>query len=103
MVLGGDHGVGAGAVGHPQARAQVVRVGHAVQHQQQRLGRAGFLQLLKQFIQRLDLGQHVDPGDHTLVAVAAAHLGQAQAVGFNQADAGLAGPVSELAHARIAA
>ena len=103
MVLGCDHGLRAGAVGHPQAGAQVVRIGHAVEHQQQGLGRAGFFELLQQLIERGDLGHGIDSRHHALVAVAAAHLGQAQAVGLDQPGTGFAGAVGELAHPGVAA
>ena len=103
MVLGRNHGVCACTVGHAQAGTEVVRVGHAVKHQQQGLGDAGLLQLLQQLVERLDLGHRIDPGDHALMAMAAAHFGQAQAVGFNQPDTGFARPVGELAHPGIAA
>jgi hypothetical protein len=51
MVLGRDHGVGAGAVGDPQAGAQIVRIGDAIQHQQQRRA----LHSVQQVIQRMRL------------------------------------------------
>ena len=46
--------------------------------------------------------QGLHPCRHTLVAMAAAELGQAHAIGFNQPHAGLFGFVQKLAHARIA-
>ena len=103
MVLGRDHGLRASAVGHPQAGAQIVRVGHAVEHQQQGLGDAGLFKLLQQLIERCDLGHGIDARDHALMAVAAAHLGQAQAIALDHANAGFADAVGELAHAGIAA
>ena len=76
MVFGGDHGVCTGAVCHAQAGAQVVRIGHAVQHQQQGCGHAAGLQLLQQFIERGDLRHRIDTRHHTLMAMAAGHFGQ---------------------------
>ena len=102
MVFGRYHRVRARAVGHPQAGSKVVRVGHAVQHQQQRILYTGRLQVFKQLVKRRDLRQRINPRHHALMAVAAAHFGQAQAVRFHQLDAAVTRAVGELAHARIA-
>ena len=80
-----------------------MRVGHAVEHQQQRLGAAGFFELLQQLVERRDLRDGIDAGNNALMAVAAAHFGQAQAVGLDQAHTGFAGAIKELAHAGVAA
>ena len=110
MVFGGDHRMGTGTVSHPQASAQVVRIGHAIEHQQQRLhalrqryiSLAG-LQLLQQFVQRMRLDKGLDPCHHTLVTVAAAELGQAHAIGLDQADTRFFDALHKLAHAGVAA
>ena len=99
MVLGSDDGMGAGAVGHAQAGAQVVRVGHAVQHQQQRRP----LHAIEQVVQRAGGRQRLRAGDHALVAGAARQPGQPHAVGLDGAQAGLLHLVQELAHARVLA
>jgi hypothetical protein len=103
MILGRDHRMRSRAIGHAKARAEVVRIGHAVQHQQQRLADAVCLQLLQQFVQRMHLGHGLHASGHALVAMAASQLGKAFAVGLDQPDAGRLGAVEELAHARIAA
>ena len=97
------------AFGHTQAGTQVVRVGYAVQHQNQRgcalLGRErgiGGLQLFQQFVQRMLLRQGLHARRHTLVAVAAAQFGQALTVGFDQPHTTLFGALQKLAHAGIA-
>ena len=99
MVFGGDHGVCARTVGHTQACAQVVGVGHAVQHQEQ--GRA--FHGVEQVVQRVVLRHGRDHRHHALVAVATGQLGQALTVRFDHAHARVSGLVDELAHARIAA
>ena len=58
---------------------------------------------VQQVVERGDLGQGLHPRGHALVAVAAAELGQAQAVGLDQSRTGLGGALQELAHARVAA
>ena len=101
MVLGRNHGMRTGPIGHPQASAQVVRIGDAIEHQQQRRLVTG--QAVQQIVQRSHLGQRLDPRDHALVAMVATQLGQAQAVGLDQSNIRLFGALDELAHARIAA
>ncbi len=49
----------------------------------------------------MHLRQLLHPRRHTLMAVAPTHLGQAQAVGLDQADPGLFDLVDELPHARV--
>ena len=110
MVLGGDHRVRAGTVSHPQASAQVVRISHPIENQNQwvhalldRQRKLRRLQTFQQFVKRMHLGQDLDAGYHALVTMATAEFGQAHAVGFDQPDAGFLHFVEKLAHARIAA
>ena len=109
MVFGRYHRVHARAIGHPQAGAQVVRIGHAVQHQNEgidpllwRQRGLGRLQVLQQFVQGMHLLQGLHPRRHALVAMAAAELGQAHAVGLDQPHARFFGFVQKLAHACVA-
>ncbi len=92
----------AGTVGHAQAGAQVVRIGHAVEHQQQRLLDAVGLQLFEQLVERMDLRDGFHAGGHALVPVAAGELGDAQRIGFDEARSRLLRALEELAHARVA-
>jgi hypothetical protein len=101
MVLRGNHGMGAGAIGHAQAGAEVVRVGDAVEHQQQRRLATG-LHLLEQVVERRHLRHRLHPRRHALVPVAATELGQAHAVGLDQAHTRFLDPLDELAHAGVA-
>ena len=101
MVLGRDHSVGASAVGHTQASPQVVRIGDTVEHQQQRRFTAG-LQLVQQIIQRCGLLDRLHPRGHTLMTMTARQLGDAQTVGFDQANTRLARAVKKLPHALVA-
>ena len=87
-------------IGHAQTRAQVVRIGHAIQHQQQR--DLAFRQLVEVVIQGMALQQSLDPGHHALVTVAATQLGQAQTIAGDDAHAAVLGALHELAHAHIA-
>ena len=89
-------------VGHAQAGAQVVRVGHAIKHQQQGLLNAIGFEVFKQFVERGDLRHGLHARRDALVAMASGQLGNAHAVGLDQAGTGLAGTVEKLAHAGIA-
>jgi hypothetical protein len=60
------------------------------------------LQVFEQFVERGHLRHRLHPRRHALVAMAAAELGQAQAVGLDQAHTGLLDPLDELAHAGVA-
>ena len=97
MILGCNHSMRPGSVGHAQASTQVVRVSDAIEHQQQ--GRS--LQLVQQFIKRASLCHGLDQCGHALVTMAASQLGQAQSIGFDQAHARLFGAGDELAHTGI--
>ena len=66
-VLGHDHRVRAERVGAAQARAQVVRIGHAVEHQQQRR----LVETFEHVVERAVRQRRVDFGDDALVPVAA--------------------------------
>ncbi len=68
-VLRHDHRVRAECIGAAQACAQVVRIGDAVEHQQQRR----FGQAFEDVVERLVLKRGVDLGHDTLVPVAAGH------------------------------
>ena len=92
------HSVHPGAVGHTQAGTQVVRVGHAVQHQHE--WRA--LHFFQHLVQRMARRQRVHAGHHALVARATGHGGQSVIVGLDQLDAGVACAFDELAHAAVA-
>ena len=100
MVLGRDHRVRTRAIGHTQTGPQVVGVGHAVQHQQQRRLVVG-LQLVQQIVERSGTLERVDARRHALVAVAAGQLGNAQAVGLDHPRTSLLRPLQELAHALV--
>ena len=89
VVFGGDHRMRAGPVGDAQAGPQVVRVGHAVEHQQQRLRDTGSFELFEQLVERTHLCDGIDARHHALMAVAAAHFGEPHAVGLNQPRAKL--------------
>jgi len=99
MILRRDHRVGAGTVGHPQAGAQVVRIGHAVEDQQERRLPQG----VEQVVQRTRRRQRLDAGDHALVAAAAGQARQAQAVRLDRAQARFLGLLQELPHAGVLA
>jgi hypothetical protein len=103
MVLGGDHGVHACTIGHTQAGAQIVRVGHAVEHQQQRGLHAFIFQVIEQLVERTCVLDLFHTSCHTLVTVRADELGNAQGIGLDQTHPGLLGALQKLAHARIAA
>ena len=103
MVFGRYHCVSTSAVSHTQASAQVVRIGHAIKYQQQGVFNARGFKILKQFIQRSDLRQRINPRHHALMAMATAHFCQPQTIRFHQLDAAVTRPVSELAHPRISA
>ena len=103
MVFGRNDRVCPRAIGHAQTRAQVVGVGDAVEHQDQGLGRTGGFEVFQQLVERVHLFDGLHTGGHPLVAVATGELGDAQAVGFDQTNAGFFDAVNELAHARIAA
>ena len=90
--------MGTSTVGHTQAGSQIVRIGHAVQHQQQRR----LLQVVEQIVQRTLLADLADAGHHPLVAMAATQTRQAQAIGLDQVDVRLLGALQKLPHARIA-
>ena len=86
-----------------------MRVGHAIEHQQQWVLNAcvnaqvftrGF-KVFKQLVERRDLRQRINPRHHTLVAVAAAHLGQAQAIRLDQLDTAVTRAVGKSTHACI--
>ena len=98
-----------GTVCYPQTSTQVVRIGHSIEHQNQRLSAllrwqfcVGRLQVFQQFVQRMHLGERVHPRHHTLVAVAASQPCQAHTVGLEQAHTYLLHPLDKLAHAGIA-
>ena len=103
MVLGGDHGVHASAIGHAQAGAQIVGVGHAVEYQQQRRLDAVGLKIFQQLIERTRVLDFFHACSDALMAMRASQLGDTQGIGFDQANAGFLGTVQKLAHARIAA
>ena len=94
--------MGSRTIGHAQAGAQVVRVGHAIKHQQQGLLDAIGFEVFKQFVERGDLRHGLHARRDALVAMASGQLGNAHAVGLDQAGTGLAGTVEKLAHAGIA-
>ena len=86
VVLRRDHRMRAGAVGHAQAGAEVVRVGDAVEHQHQR----------RPFDARRACRRATWPArsgstraDHALVPVRAGELRQALVVALDELDAGL--------------
>ena len=99
MVFGGDDRMRSRAIGHAQASAQVVRIGHTVEHQKQ--GRA--FDGVKKVVQRMVLGNGRDHGHHARVAMATGQLGQSLAIGFDQAHARITGLVDERPHAGVAA
>ena len=90
--FGRDHRVRAGAVGHAQAGAEVVRVGDAVEHQQQRVA----LDRVERVVERMAHRHRLDARHHALVAVRAAQLVQALVVAVDDLRAGLAGALDEL-------
>src|SRR6218665_1485058 len=91
-----------GPVGHAQAGPEVVRIGHAVEHQQQGRSAACGLELFQQFVERTDRRHGLHARGHALAAMAAGQLGDAHAVSLDQAGAGRAGAFEKLAHARVA-
>ena len=98
MVLGRNHGMRPSAIGHTQTSTQVVRIGHAVQHQEQRRT----FNRIQQIVQGVVLRDRGDHGHHALVTMATGQFGQTLTVRFDHAHARIAGLVDELAHARIA-
>ena len=81
MSLGGDHGVGAGRIGHPQAGAEVVGVLDAVEHQEERR----FIKAVEHVGQLELLAAPVDAGHDALVTPRANHAVEALAVGRHHA------------------
>ena len=87
-----------GTLGSSDNRAQVVRIGHAIQHQQQRRR----LQPIQQIVQRARALQLLHARGHALMARAARQAGQAQAIGLNHARARFLHTRQKLLHAGIA-
>ena len=88
-------------IGHAQTRAEVVRIGHAVEHQDQR--RFNFLDAFEQLVQRMGHLDFTHARGHALVSMTAREFGQTWAIGLNQTNPRVGGTVHELTHARIAA
>jgi hypothetical protein len=98
MVLGRHHRMGAGPVGHAQAGAEVVRVGHAVEHQHQRRS----FDEIERVVERLGQSQWLDSRHHALVPVRAGELAQAFVAALDELDAGLDRTGDEVLHASVA-
>ena len=98
MIFRGHHGMCARSIGHAQTGAQVVRVGHAVQHQHQRRA----LHFIQHLVQRVTRRQCVHARHHTLVACAAGLRGEGSVFAVHQLCAGIARTLDEAAHARVA-
>ena len=94
-----DHRVHAGRVGRAQAGAQVVRIGHAVQDQQQRRPFDHIEHFIDVHRQLAFFGQR----HHALVAGAARQAVQALHADRMQAAAGALGLLDERLHALVAA
>jgi hypothetical protein len=90
----------AGPVGHTQASAQIVRIGHAIENQQKGL-LAIRLQLFEQGVERAGLFNGLNPGHDTLMPVTATELGQAQTVRLNEPNPGLSRSLQKLTHAGV--
>ena len=101
MVLRRDHRVRAGAVGDAQAGAEVVRVGDAVEDEDQRR-LAARLGRLERVVERVAARDRLDDRDDALVAVVAGEAAQALVVAVDQANLGGLGASDQLAHALVA-
>src|SRR5690606_18278642 len=99
-VLGNDHGGGAGGRGAAQAGAEVVRILHTVQHQQQRAP-AGGLDQAGQLVLAPGARRRVARG-HALVADVAADAVQRLRRDAAHLDAAAAGLLLDLDQARVA-
>ena len=97
FVFRGDDGVHAHGIRRPQARAQIVRVGNAVQHQQKR----GFAQIFQHVFQMNVVFGRINKADNALVARAFAHGVQAVGIGKMHAHAFGGGLFQNLARAGI--
>ena len=101
VVLRRDHGVRAGAVGDAQAGAEVVRVGDAVEDEDERRLAARFGRL-ERVVERVAARDRLDDRDDALVAVVAGETAQALVVAVDEAHLGGFGTRDELAHALVA-
>ena len=98
-ILRDDQRVHAERIRAAQAGAEVVRIGHAVEHQQQRrLGRA-----FEDIFQRNVRQRTVDDGDDALVPLVPGHGLQAPFVDGLHVDRRGLGALDQFAHAAIAA
>ena len=99
MVLRRNNGMRAGAVGHAQAGAEVVRICHAVEHQHQRRPLYGF----KNFVEGVPQCQRGHPRHHALVPRRACKARQSTVAAVDDPGTGLTHALGELAHARVTA
>ena len=83
VVLRRDHRVRAGAVGDAQAGAEVVRIGDAVEHEDERR-LAGRFGSLERVVERMAARDRLDARDDALVAVVAGQASQAPVVALDQ-------------------
>ena len=98
VVFRGDYGVCPCPVGYTQACAEIVRVGNAVEHEQQ----WWLLQAVEQVIERMAGFNRCYPRYYALVPVVASKAREAQAVGLDELHLRFFGALKKLPHAGIA-
>jgi hypothetical protein len=98
VVLRRDHGVRAGAIGDAQARAEVVRVGHAVEHEHERRT----FDLVERVVERLGERERLDPRHHALVPMRAGELREPVVAALDDPHARLDRAGDEVLHPRVA-
>ena len=101
VVLGRDDGVRARAVGDAQAGAEVVRVGDAVEDEDERR-LAGGVDRVERVVERVAARDRLDDRDDALMAIVAGEAAQALVVAVDEANLGGLGTSDQLAHALVA-
>ena len=90
----------AGAVGDAQASTEVVRVGDAVENEnERRLARR--LDGVERVVERMTRGQRLDARDDSLVPIRAGETAQAMRVALDDAHAACQGALDQRAHALV--
>jgi hypothetical protein len=98
-VLGDDQRVHAQGVRHAQAGTEIVRIGHAVQNQQQR----GLFEALEDGVEVPRGGRSLDPRGDALVARVTRHAVEPGALHHDHAHTARLRRLRQVAHAAVAA